>query len=336
MSASTRRADFEAMPTRALATVDLATLTGRTILLTGATGFVGGWLLAAIEWINQRTHEPIRVHAVARHPTSYVADWLSWTRCDVRELPHSVRGDFVIHAALPSTSTPSGGAAALLLAAVDGTRGVLDNATRACTERVLVLSSGAVYGGPHHTPINEADFIGIDPAQPGSEYAIGKLAAESLAAAYRRDSGLDVRIGRLFTCIGTGYRAHEHLAHVSLLADARAGRPIQLRSAGRAVRSYLYGADLAIWLLAMLSREAPTAMNIGSDRPLSVLEFARIVASSAGRSATDVHVGAERDSVPARAYFVPDISLARSTLGLDAWTSVDDAVRRTMAQLEGP
>ena len=68
MTSSARRADFAALPATALAAIDLASLSGRTILITGATGFVGGWLLAAIEWLNERADRPIRVHAVARRP----------------------------------------------------------------------------------------------------------------------------------------------------------------------------------------------------------------------------------------------------------------------------
>ena len=331
-TSSARRADFEALPATALATIDLARLSGRTILLTGATGFVGGWLLAAIEWLGERTDRPIRVHAVARRPGEPAADWLTWSACDVRELPAGARGDLVIHAALPSTKTPVGGAAALVSTAVDGTRAVLEHATRCGAERALVLSSGAVYGGPHDAPIDEQDFVGIDPLQPGSDYALAKLGSEAVAVGHGRDSGLDVRIARLFTCIGAGYRSHAHLAHVSLLADAAAGRQIRLRSDGSAIRSYLYGADVAIWLLAMLSREGPVAMNVGSDRAVPILDLARMAATAANRPDTDVIVGAESGASSVRSYFVPDISLARRTLGVDAWTSVEDAVRRTMAQ----
>jgi nucleoside-diphosphate-sugar epimerase len=333
MSPSDRQADFAALPAEALATVDLAALAGRTILVTGATGFVGGWLLAAIQWINERMSQPVRVHAVARRAGRRGADWLTWTACDVRELPSQARGDFIVHAALPSTSTPVGGAAALVWDAVDGTKSLLQQATRCGAERVLVLSSGAVYGGPHDRPIGERDFVGVDPTQPGSEYSMAKLATESIASVYRRETGLDVRIGRLFTCIGVGYRSHAHLAHVSLLADAIAGRPILLRSTGHAVRSYLYGADVAIWLLAMLSREGPVAMNVGSEHALTVRELARVVARAANRGDESVIVGQDPDSAPARTYFVPDTSMARRTLGLAPWTNVEDAVRRTLSQL---
>jgi dTDP-glucose 4,6-dehydratase len=185
-----------------------------------------------------------------------------------------------------------------------------------------------VYGGPHASPIRENDFVGIDPTQPGSEYAVAKLATESLAAGHGRDTGLDVRIARLFTGIGAGYRSHGHLAHVSLVDDACAGRAIRLRTGGRAVRSYLYGADLAVWLLAMLSRGSPLAMNVGADRPVTVLEFARMVAEASGRSAADVVVGQEPEAAPERSYSVPSVVLARQALGVDAWTSVECAIKR--------
>ena len=82
------------------------------------------------------------------------------------------------------------------ITAVEGTSAVLEHATRCAASRVLVISSGAVYGGPHAAPIGEHDFAGIDPTASGSDYAMAKLAAESVVVGYGRDTGLDVRLAR--------------------------------------------------------------------------------------------------------------------------------------------
>ena len=330
-----RRADFEALPPAALSTIDLASLAGRTILITGATGFVGGWLLAAIDWLNERMTDPIRVYAISRRPDAAVAHWLTWLACDVRQLPRHAVADFVIHAALPSTATPVGGARELFAVAIDGTRAVLNHAVAMRARRVLLLSSGAVYGGPHAAAIAEGDFAGFDPLAPGSDYAAAKLGAEAAAAAYVKDNALEVSIARLFACIGPGYRAHPHLAHVSLLADALTKRSVRVRSAGQAVRSYLYGADTAVWLLAILASGTSGALNVGSDAPITIAEFARLVAYVAGLEPSAVELGREPDSAPSRSYFVPDIARARTTLGLAPWTSLERAVRRSLEDAAG-
>jgi nucleoside-diphosphate-sugar epimerase len=161
-----------------------------------------------------------------------------------------------------------------------------------------------------------------------------QLAAEAIAAAYSQETPLRITTARLFTCIGPGFRAHSHLAHVSLLSDALvARRPIRVRSSGRAVRSYLHGADASVWLLAMLTHGVTGAMNVGSDHAITIGDFARLVARVAGRSPDDVEIGGEPDAAPDRAYFVPDITRARRELGLAPWTATEDAVRRTLEHM---
>jgi len=329
-----RRADFDALPAPACRLLQDTGLSGRTIFLTGATGFVGGWVLGAVGWLNRGLRTPVRVRALSRLPQTSGPAWLTWVHGDVREFRDDAGSDYVLHAALPSAATPAEGARELHETAVGGAHATLEHARRSGVRRYLLLSSGAVYAGPADRALREDAPVGHDPTARDPAYGEAKRAAEALCAAARDEHGLDVAIARLFTCIGPGYRAHRHLAHVSLLEDVLAGRPIRLASAGGAVRSYLYGADLAVWLLRLLTTERPGAIvNVGSDEALTLLEFARLVAHVAGRDDAAVVAGANGEPPAARPYFVPDISTARITFGLAAWTRAADAVRRTLDHL---
>ena len=86
------------------------------------------------------------VRALARTPQRLAAPWLTWVRGDVREFHDDARADYVLHAGLPSTSTPPGGDAVLRETAVRGMERVADHAAACGARRLLVLSSGAVYG----------------------------------------------------------------------------------------------------------------------------------------------------------------------------------------------
>jgi len=307
--------------------VDAAALAGRTLFITGATGFVGRWVLAAIAPLNARSAHPLSVRALTRSAGAvapYTAPWLTWVPGDVREFRDDAPADFLLHAALPSTATPAGGEAALMETARCGAKAVAAHAARAGVRRSVVLSSGAVYGATVGPVAESAPLASL---APDDAYAHAKREVEAIARAATGE-GHDVVIARLFTCIGDGYRDHDHLAHVSLIADARAGRPLTLRSDGSAVRSYLFGADLAIWLLALLSRSGNDTVNVGSDAPVSLLDFARLVARLAGRGADGVQVGTAAPA--ARAHFVPDISRARATYRLAPWTPVDAAVAQML------
>jgi nucleoside-diphosphate-sugar epimerase len=322
---SDRDPGLDALPADAWRAIDIARLAGERLFVTGATGFVGRWLLAAIGRLNATAAIPIGVRALARSAAEPHADWLTWVRGDVRDYRDEASSTFIVHAALPSTAARSDRDAELRDVALRGAESVIRHARRAGTRRIVVLSSGAVYG-PQQGAVTEDT-----PARAGrgqDAYADAKRDVEAMFDA-ERGADREIVLARLFTCIGCGYRNHGHLAHVGLLDAARTGRPIALRGDGTAVRSYLFGADLAVWLLVLLAGSGSDVVNVGSDEAITIGDFARLVARVAGRREDDVAVGADRDT--RRPWFVPDIARARRQYGLAPWTPVARAVSLTLA-----
>ncbi len=320
-----RVSDFNAFPAYAWNTVRNSTLGGRTLFITGASGFAGSWLLAAIAKLNARLAAPIKVRALSRVARESTDPWLTWVQGDVREFRDDARADVILHAGLSSEATPDGGDAELRDTAVRGMERILAHAKASGATRLLVLSSGAVYGTTAG-PVAETTAVGA--LDPTDIYAIAKREVEAAAQA-AAGSSLEVAVARLFTCIGPGYRNHGHLAHVSLIDDARAKRPLNLRSDGKAIRSYLYGADLAVWLLTLLGAKGNDVVNVGSDVPMTVLAFAQRVSRAAGRTHEPVVTGHARTTL--RPCFVPDIARARSRYSLAPWTTVELAISRTLS-----
>ena len=106
-------------------------------------------------------------------------------------------------------------------------------------------------------------------------------------------------------------------------------RPIEIRGDGTAYRSYLYAADLAVWLWTILARgESCRAYNVGSERALSIAELAATVAAELEPSTVIRVLGVPRPGVAAERY-VPDTTRARMELGLDELIPLEEAVRRT-------
>src|SRR5262249_22634461 len=160
-----------------------------------------------------------------------------------------------------------------------GTLG-LAHASRA--SRYLLLSSGAVYGRqpPDVSHLTEGHGGGPDVSDPRSAYAEGKRAAEVMAAIAAESTGLSVRVARCFAFVGPHLPLDVHFAIGNFIRDAMAGGPIRISGDGTAVRSYLYMADLAIWLWTLaLSPAASGAFNVGSETAGSLLDTARVVGS---------------------------------------------------------
>lgn len=307
-------------------------LRGRRILLTGGTGFFGKWLVECILSLSRREALDLRLSLLTRNihafhenaPQLAAAPELSLMEGDVRTFPfHSGRFDLLIHAAGESVVPPETPFAEQLSSIAEGTRHVLDLAVQAGAERLLFVSSGAVYGPQPRTVLHVAED---DPQQPdASAYTVGKRAGEALCLG----SGVPCVIARPFAFLGAHLPMDAHFAAGNFLRDALAGQPILIRGDGTPLRSYMYAADLAVWLWTLLLEGMPgRAYNVGSDIPVSIRELAE-------RTAAVVHPGLpiEVRQPPAQAgqppRYVPSTERAQSELGLRSGITLEEGIRRT-------
>jgi dTDP-glucose 4,6-dehydratase len=321
----------------------LRRLEGRTIFLTGCTGFLGGYVLETLAHLNERVFErPCRVRVATRSAAgarsrfphlSGRADF-KWIEGDVRSIaaPRE-RWDFVIHAAAPSDAgrflqDP----AETMDAIVGGTGAVLRAAARARPEAMLLVSSGAVYG------TQPADLAGLpedwngapDPADPRSCYGEAKRCAEVLAAAARANEALPISVARVFTVLGPGQESNSTSAVVDFLRQARALDTISIRGDGDAVRSYCYAAD-AVTLLWKILLDCPPGqiLNVGSDlEPITFRDLAARAGRAVGKAVRVEVLGRSEPGVLGRRY-VPDLTRLVAATGFRPKTALDHALRRT-------
>lgn len=310
-------------------------LSGTRIFLTGATGFIGYWLLLAIHSLNLRGAE-IRVLALSRDPQRFLArrpecgamTWLEWVQGDVRSYPQpSGAFDSFIHAAADTSPEAAADPLGLFDSIVSGTRHVLEHARSVHTRRILLLSSGAIYGEQPETMerLRETAAIACNPLHADNAYGEAKRAMEMLATCYAHSHAIEPVIARCFAFIG--YGLPPHLAIGQFIRDALSAPQITVKGNGRPVRSYLYAADLAIWLLAALSRgNAGCAYNVGSPQSLTLGQTAATVQHVLAPDQALVIMGG---GASARQRYVPDTELIEQTLGIKVWTDLPDAIAKT-------
>ena len=188
---------------------------------------------------------------------------------------------FVIHAATersfePDAERPLGA----FSADIDGTRRVLEFARTHGVRRFLFTSSGAVYGKqPSELTHIPEDYAGAPATtDTGSAYGQAKRVSEFMCAMYGRVYGFDATIARLFAFVGPLLPLDANYAVGNFIRDVLKGGPVRIAGDGTPYRSYLYAADLAIWLWTILLRgKAAYPYNVGSPHDLTIADLARTV-----------------------------------------------------------
>ena len=326
-------------------------LRGERIFVTGGTGFFGCWLVESFCHINRLLSLDARMTILTRNPEAFAqkcphlaSDPAVNLHCgDVRSFVFP-DGEYryVIHAAAETwvrqtTDTPQ----EVLSTIIAGTERTLEFAATHGTRKFLLTSSGAVYGKQPAgmTHVLETYAGAPDPLDPASVYGEGKRVSELLCSIYGKraelENGLECKIARCWAFCGPHLPLDRHFAIGSFIGDVLAGRPIRVKGDGTPRRSYLYAADLAVWLWTLLFKApALVPFNVGSARDVSILELAQIVAATLGpKTEICVHGQAVNGAEPAR--YVPSVDRAREMLGLQETVSLEESIRRTAAWHRG-
>jgi dTDP-glucose 4,6-dehydratase len=320
---------------RVLQLYPLPELAGKRIFMTGGTGFIGYWLLMTLAQLNAQGAY-ISVVVLSRNPSRFLqrypefntATWLQFISGDVRDYPiPEGKFDLFIHGAADTSPDAAHHARELFDTIMRGTQRVLDHAVACGTRRVLMISSGAIYGEqpPEVSHIPENAPYACSSTDPVDAYAEGKRAMEMLAVCYGREYGIEPVIARCFAFVG--YGLPPHLAVGQLINSALADGRIVITGDGKTVRSYLYAADLAVWLLALACKgKSGVPYNVGSDEAFRLDELAQLIDETLDLDNLVAILG--RTQSARRIRYIPDVSRIRQDIGVEVWTDMTTGIKR--------
>jgi len=267
-------------------------LTGKTILVTGATGLVASYLVETLLYRNEVIAGPAcTVVALVRDKDRASRRFAHHSaRPDLQfliqdatvPLPSALQSNFIIHAAGNSSPGLFGrDPVGTYKPAILGTHYLLEHAHTVDCEGFLLLSSGAVHGSMvgENTAMNERVIGIVDPLEPYACYAESKRMAETMCTSWSRQFGVPTRMARLGHTYGPGLRRDDNRAFAEFVYAILDQRDVILQSDGSAVRPYCYLSDAAEALIRILllggDGEAYLVANV--EATCTVLELATIL-----------------------------------------------------------
>jgi UDP-glucuronate decarboxylase len=264
---------------------------GKTVLITGASGFLPAYMVETLLLLNEVTPFRCRVIGLVRNIAKAKARFCSYrlrsdlllVQADVSEpIPNIDRCDFIIHAASQASpkyysSDPVGTMTANLI----GTDQLLRLAQKWDSERFLFFSSGEVYGSVNsdHVPTRESEYGYIDILNQRSCYAESKRAAETLVISYFQQFKVPSIIVRPFHTYGPGMRLDDGRVYADFVRDIVNGANIKMTSDGRAVRAFCYLSDaVAGFFTVLFNGTLGQAYNVGNpDAAMSIQDLAKML-----------------------------------------------------------
>ena len=331
---------------------DLTALSGTTVLVTGAAGFLMGYLVDVLmAWNALGAGVPCRVLALDNFKTGAPARLAHHQgAAQIRFLTHDISQPleldepvhWMVHgASIASPTVYRQFPLETLDANVGGTRLLLELARTNPTLGVVIMSTSEIYGDPDPafipTPEDYRGFVSC--TGPRACYDEGKRVAETYAMTYFRMFGVPVKLVRPFNVYGPGLRLDDRRVLPDFMTQVLDDLPIVLLSDGRPTRAFCYIADAISLLLRIMLADAPgEAFNVGSDeREISMFDLARLTsrigAAVVGRPA----IGVEAQQSPDRDYLVDNpqrrlADLAKARRWFPTWSPkvpLEDGLART-------
>ena len=300
-------------------------LKGKSILITGGTGFFGKNLCAALVALNASKNLGMKIYALGR--TQVFIEGVRVVLQDITT-PFTFQEpvDLIIHAATPVTNAYTQLETTMNII-VNGTQQVLNFAEKINCKKFLLISSGAVYGEQPETLKNiPEDYEIKEPFYSfKSAYSTGKRISEIMALDWSRRTGANLTIARCFAFSGHHLPLDQHFALGNFVKDALGGnKVINILGDGTAVRSYMDTDDLVTWLMTILIHgESGEAYNVGSDQAIAMKDLALKIAQKFSGASINIQNENGKSS-----RYVPSIKKAQTLLNLDLKVNLDESIQK--------
>lgn len=269
-------------------------LEGKTLLISGGSGFLGSYINQAIYYLNKHVlKKPCRVISVDNYITgSNKKNFLGeiedinfeFVFQDVR-LPMLIREDvdYIIHAAgLASPYYYQKYPLETIESAVIGAKNLLELARAKKVKGFLFFSSSEIYGDPDpkFVPTPETFIGNVSSIGPRACYDESKRLGETISLVYYQQYNVPIKIVRPFNIYGPGMKPNDYRVIPTFLYSALTGKDLPVHGKGVQTRTFCYVTDaISAFFQILLSDKDGVIYNVGNDKPeITMYELAKRIA----------------------------------------------------------
>jgi dTDP-glucose 4,6-dehydratase len=311
----------------------------KSLLITGATGFVGRNLLDLLVNTDSYRSGSLKLTCVTRDAVKLYSQWpteksrlkvLNW---DIRK-PLTERQpdfDYVFHLAGENRGVNDLRQAKVILdTSILGTQNLLRaTATEKInTPKIIIASSGAVYEASQNEKqgFREPSEISEKFIEDDDPYRSGKSTAESICRQVIDESTTQIVVARMFAFVGPHLPLNLNFAVGNFFRDCLLNRAITINSDGKSIRSYQFAADMANWLVTiLLNGKNANIYNIGSSEQISIVDLANRICNIF-ENKHGVKILGDQSPDPVSSFYVPNIEKAEKELGLTNSFSLNESL----------
>jgi dTDP-glucose 4,6-dehydratase len=314
---------------------------GKSIFLTGGTGFFGKWLLESFIYVNEKLSLNAKITILTRNPESFLFEYpfynkyvntVNFVKGDILTYDFNLdeKFQYIIHAATEASDSLIKENPLLMMDTITiGTRKILNFAIKHNLNGFLYVSSGAVYGKqPEHIEsINETDSYNININDPNSAYAEGKRIAELYCSTYSKKYKFPLKIVRCFAFVGPHLPLDTHFAIGNFIKSIISNENIIIKGDGTTIRSYMYASDLTTWLWKILfTGKENYPYNVGSNEKITILELANLIKSFNPK----IKLIVQGDKALFQDKYIPNVKRAKQ-IGIEVKVDLYTAIEKTIS-----
>jgi UDP-glucuronate decarboxylase len=304
--------------------------TNKRILITGGAGFLGSHLC---ERLLGEGHDVLCVDNFFTGTKANVAHLIGNPRFELMRhdvtFPLYVEVDEIYNLACPASPIHyQHDPVQTTKTSVHGAINMLGLAKRV-KAKIFQASTSEVYGNPDVHPQPESYWGNVNPIGIRSCYDEGKRCAETLFFDYKRQHGLEVKVGRIFNTYGPRMHPNDGRVVSNFVVQALSNTDITIYGEGSQTRSFCYVDDLIEAFVRMMAtpKDVSGPINLGNPGEFTILQLAEMVIELTGSKSRIRREPLPQDDPQQRR---PDITLAKSVLGWEPKVPLREGLQRTI------